>query len=122
MQRTGPTKASTRVLATQLDKQAKASKSGLYSVLTELLNGSTRTRSEVNVEHLNKMGARFKDKVFIVPGKVLAKGDVTMPLQVVAFQFSATAKQKITAAKGKIWTLDQLIESKILPKNMVLVK
>lgn len=122
MKRTGPTSSHTRSLAVQMDKHAKSTKSGLYAVLTEALNGPTRTRAEVSVGHLNMLAEQHKDKIFVVPGKVLGTGDVTLPLQVAAFRCSESAKKKILSAKGKMMTLEELVSGKIPTKNMILVK
>ena len=122
MKRTGPTKQRTRDLIVTLDKHGKSTQQTAYRTISELLKLPTRIRAEVNVEHLNKLATQTKDKVFVVAGKVMAKGEVNQPIQVAALGFSANAKQKIMEAKGKTWTLEQLIENKVPAQKMVMVK
>lgn len=122
MKQTGPTKQSTRDLVVALEQHGKKTKQAVYKTLSDMMSVSTRIRAEVNVEHLNEMGTRNKDKVLVVPGKVMAKGDIMAPIEVAAFAFSASAKHKIEAAKGKTWTLQQLIEKNVPGQKMVLVK
>jgi ribosomal protein L18E len=41
---------------------------------------------------------------------------------VAAFAYSETAKKKILATKGKVMTLNELVEQKIPASKMILVK
>ena len=122
MKRTGPTNSNTRQMLVHVHKHAKASKQNVYNTLFEIMSMSSRGRAEVNLHHLNEMGEKHKDKILVVPGIVLAKGDITMPLEIAAFRFSGSAKQKITQAKGKAWTLGQLVENKVPGSKIILVK
>lgn len=122
MKRTGPTSTRTRELVVQLDKHGKTSKQDVYRLLSDMMGMSTRERTQVNVSHLNKMSQLYKDKVLVVPGKVLSNGEVTQAFEVAAFGFSDVARKKIVAAKGKAWTLEDLVAHKIPANKMILVK
>ncbi len=122
MKRTGPTSTRTRGLVVQLDKHGKTSKQDVYRLLSDMMGMSTRERTQVNVSHLNKMSQIYKDKVLVVPGKVLSNGEVTQAFEVAAFGFSDVARKKIVAAKGKAWTLEDLVHHKIPANKMILVK
>lgn len=122
MKRTGPTNTRTRDLIVQLDKYGKSSKQDVYRLLSNMMGMSTRERTQVSVSHVNKMNETYKDKVLVVPGKVLSNGEITSPAHVAAFAFSQAAKQKIEAAKGKAWTLEDLVKHNVPANKMILVK
>ncbi|MEK6970611.1 MAG: 50S ribosomal protein L18e [archaeon] len=127
MKRTGPTNIRTRALVVHLEKHAPKTntgkkKEGAYAVLSQLINVPTRQRAEVNLSHLNAMAGTYKDKVFVVPGAVLAKGAITHPIHVAALRFSGNAARKIIEAKGKAMLLEELVAEKIEPSKLVLVK
>lgn len=122
MKRTGPTNIRTRALVVHLEKHAKKTKEGAYSVLSEMMNTPARIRAEVNLYHLDEMAATHKDKIFVVPGSILAKGEINHAVEVAALRYSGTAKKKIEAAKGKAWLLEELVDQKVPAKKLVLVK
>jgi len=56
--------------------------------------------------------ARYTEKndTVVVPGKVLAAGELTEPVTVAALGFSSRAKEKIEEAKGRALSIDELVE------------
>lgn len=122
VKRTGPTSKVTKSLAINLDKHAKKTKTAVYDVLATALLMPTRTRAEVNLHRLETLANLHKGKILVVPGKVLGSGEITTAVEVAAFRYSAGAKAKIAAAKGKAHMLNELIEKNIAPSKMVLVK
>lgn len=122
MKRTGPTNIRTRAMVVHMEKHAKKTKEGAYAVLSELVNVPARQRAEVNLSHLNELATTYKDKVFVVPGSVLAKGTLTHPVHVAALRFSGSAAKKITDAKGKAMLLEELVSDKVAAKKIMLVK
>lgn len=122
VKRTGPTSKITKTIAIELGKHSTQTKSAVFDVLSEALLSSTRTRAEVNLHRLEKLAALHKGKILVVPGKILATGEINTPVEVAALRFSTAAKTKITAAKGKVHSLQQLIQEKIPANKLVLVK
>jgi large subunit ribosomal protein L18e len=122
MKRTGPTNIRTRALVVHIEKHGKKTKEGAYAVLSELINVPSRQRAEVNLSHLNELATTYKDKVFVVPGTVLAKGTLTHPIHVAALRFSGSAANKIKEAKGKAMVLEELVTEKVSAKKIMLVK
>jgi large subunit ribosomal protein L18e len=72
------------------------------------LAGSTSKRRVVNLSRINRYAK--KDELVVIPGKVLASGELTQPVQVAAFAFSDSARLKIEKANGSIMTIHQLLE------------
>lgn len=105
---TGSTNPQVRKLLRKLREQGREQKARIWLELAERLEGSRRSRAEVNLGQLN----RFTEEgsVIVVPGKVLAAGKLDHSVQVAALMFSAPAKRKIVAAGGSALTLSQLME------------
>ncbi|MFH0798021.1 MAG: 50S ribosomal protein L18e [Candidatus Woesearchaeota archaeon] len=107
VKRTGPTNVNLKSLISELNKLGVKEKSNLWKRLASDLSKPTRQKREVNVEKINQY-AREGETV-VVPGKVLAEGDVDKKLTVAAWTFSESAKAKISK-KGKTMTIAQLMK------------
>ncbi|NOZ76979.1 MAG: 50S ribosomal protein L18e [Euryarchaeota archaeon] len=85
----------------------------IWRDLARRLSRSRSRRAEVNVGKL----ARFTKKgdVVAVPGKILGSGVIEHPITVAAFNFSASAAEKIARAGGKCLTLSELVSN--VPKG-----
>jgi large subunit ribosomal protein L18e len=109
MKRTGPTNQIMQKMIAELkQKDAK-----LWKRLARELEKPTRIRREVNLSRIERY-VKTGD-VVLVPGKVLASGELTKKITLVAWNFSAGAVTKIKAAGGKILTISELV--KINPKG-----
>ena len=122
MSRSGPTKLETNKTIAKIAKHGKAAKQKIFLVIAEEIGRSRRQRVAVNLGKLSKLATANAKKILVVPGKVLSLGEAVQGIQVAAFQYSAEAKAKILAAKGKAISLNELIDSKAKPSEMVLVK
>jgi large subunit ribosomal protein L18e len=122
VKRTGPTSKPTKALVQALEKHSAKQKKAVFETIAEGLNAPTRMRAEVNLHHLQKMAEKNKDKILVVPGKILGTGEISVAVEVAAFSFSASAKEKISAAKGKVHTLRELMDKNVPANKLVLVK
>jgi large subunit ribosomal protein L18e len=105
MKRTGPTNPiMQKIIAELKQKDVK-----LWRRLARELEKSTRKRREVNLSRIERY-AKAND-VILVPGKVLAAGDLQKKVTIAAWNFSAGAAAKIKAAGGKTITISELIKS-----------
>src|SRR3989344_770678 len=110
--RTGPENPELIKLIEDLKILSYKQKVNIWRVISEELKKPTRQRRIVNLEKINRV---CKDnESIIVPGKVLASGDLDKKLTIAAFQFSQSALDKINE-KGKALTTQELI--KINPKG-----
>jgi large subunit ribosomal protein L18e len=89
-----------------LKKQSRENNVGIWRDIAERLTKPRRNGVAVNVSRLNRY--THKSETVIVPGKVLGTGQISHSLTVGAFAFSAKARGKIEAAKGKCYSLDDL--------------
>jgi len=119
MKRTGPTNPVLQQLIMSLRKESTTSKAPLWDRIADDLEKPTRERRAVNISRL----ARFTkpNETVVVPGKVLGSGAMPHSIIVAALGFSAGAKERIEAAKGKALTLDALIKTKPKAKDLKLI-
>ena len=105
--RTGPTSLALKKLIIDLSKLYKKEKVKLWKRLEYELSKPTRKRREVNLYKINKY--TNEGEIALIPGKVLAKGELNKKLTVAAFRFSAEAKNKINKV-GKAVSLQELMK------------
>ncbi|MDO8538617.1 MAG: 50S ribosomal protein L18e [archaeon] len=122
MRKTGPTKLSTRKLIRELEQKAKSSKQKIWAEIARILSKPSRNRAKINLFKLDKLSQRFDGKTFLIVGKVLATGDLTKKINIVALNYSGNAKQKIHAMKGNAMTLNEIVHKEIKPSEVMIVK
>jgi len=91
-----------------LKKKARENNAPIWSDVANHLSSSRRRRIALNLSRLNRY-TKAKETV-VVPGKVLAAGNLDHPISVAAFSFSNQARLKISKAKGKCLSINDLLE------------
>lgn len=102
-----------------LKKQSRENKAKIWRDIAERLAKPRRKGIAVNLSRLNRYTQ--KNDVVIVPGKVLGTGELAHPITVAAFSFSKSAKEKITATKGKCLSFDELIKKNPKGSNVKII-
>ena len=104
----------------ELKKASKSKGQPIWAALAEELDKSKRSRVAVNLSRIN----RFSEEgdVIVVPGKVLASGKLEHSVTIAAFDFSESAKKKISQAKGVAKTYSELLSDNSELKNIKLIK
>ncbi len=105
-------------LIIELKSESFKSKKPVWKAVAKLLDKPTRSRRIVNISRVSK-NTKEKD-VVIVPGKVLASGDLDHSVTIAALSFSKQAEEKITKAGGKILTIREAMNDKNL-KNIKII-
>jgi large subunit ribosomal protein L18e len=95
-------------LIEDLRTAAREHQAPLWRDLADRLARPRRNWAEVNLSRLERHAAA-KETV-VVPGKLLGTGRLTKQLTVAAFQASAAAREKVTAAGGEVLSLQNLVE------------
>ena len=90
---------------------SKGHEKGAWKAVAENINRPRRKRVEVGLDRLEKF-AKARETI-VVPGVVLAKGELTKPLTIAALKFSAQARAKIESAGGKCIDIAELDEKTI---------
>jgi large subunit ribosomal protein L18e len=104
--RTRPTDPTVLRLVRDLKKRSNEQKVEIWRHVSERISKPRRNIVEVNLSRINR-NTKAKD-VVLVPGKVLAAGELDHEVSVGALSFSRAAKEKIERAKGKALTLMEL--------------
>ncbi len=85
-----------------------------------ILSGPRINKVGVNLDKINKEAK--EGDIIVVPGKVLAEGDISKKIKVVAFGFSEKAKEKILKAKGEVLTIIEEIKKNPEAKGIKIIK
>ena len=93
----------------ELRKAAKAHKAPIWRAAADRLARPRHQVYPLNVGHLERL-AEAKETV-VVPGKLLAEGNLTKPLTIGAVSYSAEAKSKVHAAGGSAMTIAEVLRS-----------
>ncbi|MBN2454793.1 50S ribosomal protein L18e [Candidatus Woesearchaeota archaeon] len=114
--RTGPSNPGLRSLIDELRKKAFADKTMLWKRLAVDLEKPTRQRREINLSRISRY---TKDgETIVVPGKVLAGGDLQRKVTIAAWQFSQGALEKIQKAEGKAISIPDLMKDEVKGKRI----
>ncbi|MFN4133370.1 MAG: 50S ribosomal protein L18e [Candidatus Hadarchaeales archaeon] len=114
---TGPINPRLRALIRKLRKAGKKAK--VWADVAERLSAPRRSRAEVNLSRINRVGDAA---AIVVPGKVLGAGSLSRAPIIAAFKFSTAAARKIIKAGGRALTIDQLLEMNPEGKGVVIVE
>ncbi|MBR9689910.1 MAG: 50S ribosomal protein L18e [Candidatus Altiarchaeota archaeon] len=95
------------------------SKTGFWKAVAKKLSAPRENRPCVNVNKLERHASEGFDMV--VPGKVLGVGTLSQKLSVSAYAFSQSAVDKIEAAGGKVFTIEETLESNSQAKKLKMV-
>lgn len=108
------------ILAKKLSIISKAQKAEIWKVVARALEGPSQNWAEVNLDRLNDL-TKGKE-VVLVPGKVLGAGELKHPVEIYAFNSSASARKLVQAAHGKIGTIEELVEKNPKGTGVRLIK
>jgi len=117
--RTGPSNEQLKGLVTDLIDKGHKDNSKLLIRIASDLSVSTRARRPVNLSKINRF---TKDgETIIVPGKVLASGELDHSVTIAAWKFSTQAIEKIQKSKSKAISIPQLISNGIKGKKIRII-
>ncbi len=103
-------KTNPQLIALISDLKAKTRedpKAAIWRDVALRLEAPSRTWAEANLSKIEKYAQ--DGETIVVPGKVLAAGDLTKKVNVAAYSFSAKAVAQIAAAGGKTMTIRTLM-------------
>ena len=114
MKKSGPTNPELQKLIQELREAWKKNKASIWKKMAEELQKPTRQRRIVNIIRINKHTK--PNETIIVPGKVLGTGSMDHKVKVAAWQFSDSAKQKVTPI-----TIQQLMKENPKGKDVRII-
>jgi large subunit ribosomal protein L18e len=93
----------------ELTKAAKTHKAPVWRAAAERLARPRHQVFPLNVGHLERLAAA--KETILVPGKLLAEGNLTKPLTIGAVAYSSEARSKVHAAGGTALSISELVKS-----------
>ncbi len=98
----------TPVLIEALKEEARQNEAAIWRDVARKLEKPGKKYAQVNLSKINRYA---KDgETVLIAGKVLGSGLLEKAVTVAAYNFSATAMEKITDVGGKCLTLEQILE------------
>ena len=96
-------------LIERLRERAAEDDAAVWDELASRLDAPSRSRAEVNVSRIERYAD--ENETVVVPGKVLGGGVLSKSVDVAAFDFSSSAREKIDNAGGEPVALDAFVEN-----------
>ena len=95
-------------LIADLKAKTRETEAEIWRDIALRLEAPSRVWAEANLSKIEKYVK--EGETIVVPGKVLAAGDLTKKVNVAAYSFSAKAAASIAAAGGKVMTIRELMD------------
>jgi large subunit ribosomal protein L18e len=95
-------------------------KVAIWKDVARRLERSTRRQAEVNLSDINRISN--EKQTVLVPGKVLANGQLDHKVSVAALNFSKTAQEKIEKSGGECISISEIIEKNPKGSNIKIVE
>ena len=106
-------------LINELKAIARKEDAKIWRAVARELSRSRKNRREVNIWRINKHTK--KGETVVVPGKVLGDGSLDHKLEIAAFKFTQSAKEKIKKAGGKFMSISELIKKNPKGSNVRII-
>ncbi len=102
-----------------LKKQSREKDAAIWLTVAERLAKPSRQRVAVNLSRVNRY--TDKNETIVVPGKLLASGNLEHSVTVAAFAVSDKAKAKLAAVKAKYLSITELVEKNPSGSNVTII-
>lgn len=106
MAKTSKTNPHLNRVVEELRAVSRETGAAVWRDVAERLERSRKDRYEVNVSRLARYASEGEQ--LVVPGVLLATGEISVPVTVAAFRASEAARRKVEAAGGKAVSLLEL--------------
>lgn len=113
MRKTGPTNITLRKTIDFLRAQSRKNEAAVWKRVAEDLARPTRSRYVVNISKINRVTS--EGDIVIVPGKVLGDGTLAHKVNISAFSFSTSAKDKLKESNSEVLSIEEI--TKKYPKG-----
>ncbi len=97
----------------------KKEKKPFWKKIAQELSKPTRRRPAVNVSKIDRYVK--ENSLVVIPGKVLASGNLSKKVKVAAFSFSEAAKDIITKRGGETISIEDALKSDPEAKTSILL-
>ena len=104
---TGPTDPNVRNIVKLLRKESVKNNAPIWKAVAKKIMRPSRQRAVVNISKINRYTK--ENDLVIIPGKVLASGDLEHKVTVAALSFSEEARNKLEQAGCTILPIEDFI-------------
>ena len=80
----------------------------IWKKISKKMSGSRQNQVEANLYRINKKTK--PNDIIVVPGKVLALGELGHKITIACYNYSKSAKKKIEASGSKLLSIEELLE------------
>jgi large subunit ribosomal protein L18e len=108
MQKLKKSNVNLQKMITNLKMESNKNKTAIWRDIAKRLEKPNKNWAEVNISHLNRYVN--KNETIVIPGKLLGAGYIEIPITVAAYSYSASAREKIVNAGGKILSFEELLK------------
>lgn len=119
VKKTGPTNIVLRRTIRELKKTAKREDAPIWRYVAEKLESPARSRPSVNLSKINRY--TVEGDVVVVPGKVLASGNLDHKVKIAAASFSLKAIEKIENSGGEAVHIIDLVRENPKGSNVKII-
>lgn len=105
-------------MVNSLYKASEESNAALWRDVAKRLEKPRRSWAEVGLERLGRVTK--KGDIVLVPGKLLATGNITHAVNIYSYNASKTAVERVQNAGGKVLPLEDAL--KLKPKELRIIK
>ncbi|MBR9679702.1 MAG: 50S ribosomal protein L18e [Candidatus Altiarchaeota archaeon] len=98
--------------------ELRKNKTGFWQSVGKRLSTPRKNRVSVNLAKLDRLAGK---ETLVVPGKVLASGDLSKKITIAAYNFSEKAIEKISAAGGTALSLEDTLKKNPEGKKVKMV-
>ncbi|MCW4002393.1 MAG: 50S ribosomal protein L18e [Candidatus Bathyarchaeota archaeon] len=103
-----------------LKKESREKQAAIWLDVADYLAKPRSQRAAVNLSTINRNTK--KADVVVVPGKILASGNLSHAVTVASFDASGKAKEKLEAAKAKYLSIPELLEQNPKGSNVKIIR
>ncbi len=120
MRETKTTNPQRSELIATLRKQSREQQAAIWLDVADYLAKTRSGRVAVNLSTIDR--STKQAEVVVVPGKILASGNLNHVVTVAAFEASEAAKAKLEAAKAKFLTIQELLKKNPKGSNVKIIR
>jgi large subunit ribosomal protein L18e len=120
MKETKSTNTELIALIRLLKKKSREKQAAIWHDIAEDLSKSRSGRAAVNLSQINRHTKR--SDLVVIPGKILATGNLNHALTIAAFGISGKAEEKLKAVKAKYLSIPELIENYPTGANVKIIR
>jgi len=115
----GTTSYTNKGLIIEFEKLSRQTKKPLFARILKELKSATRQKRDVNLSKINRYSIAGSN--IIVVGKVLASGELDHKVNVIAFNYSASALDKLKKSGSTAKDLSDLAKDKKIPSKVIIL-